>query len=89
MENGNALWSEEKYYPLTSKSAISEWNMSLRDAGNQSIKKGLEINERINSSLLSAMNYSGRTMKVRNFNITYDLVDSMPNAYGVIRLSFD
>lgn len=89
MENGNALWSEEKYYPLTSKSAISEWNLSLKDAGNQSIKKDLEINERINRSLLSAMNYSGRAMKVRNFNITYDLVDAMPNAYGVIRLSFE
>ncbi len=89
MENGNALWSEEKFYPLTSRSAISEWNWSLRNAGNQTIKKGLEINERINLSLLSAMNYSGRAMKVQNFNITYDLVDSMPNAYLVIRLSFE
>ncbi len=87
MDNGNAIWSEEKYYPLTSKSAISEWNMSLKDADNQSI--GSQINERINLSLLSAMNYSGRDMKVSNFNITYDLVDSTPNAYGVIHLSFE
>ena len=87
MDNGNAIWSEEKYYPLTSKSAISEWNMSLKDADNQSI--GSKINERVNLSLLSAMNYSGRTMEVRDFNITYNLVESTPNAYGVIRLSFE
>lgn len=87
MDNGNAIWSEEKYYPLTSKSAISEWNMSLKDAGNQSIST--KINERINLSLLSAINYSGRAMNVRNFNITYELVESTPNAYGVIHLSFE
>lgn len=89
MENGNAMWSEEKLYPLTSRSAISEWNWSLKDTGNFSKKKGMDINERINRSLLSAINYSGRPMNVRNFNITYGLVDEMPNAYGVIRLSFE
>jgi len=89
MENGTAMLLEEKFYPLTSKSAISEWNWGLKDTGNFSKKKATDINERINRSLLSAMNYSGRPMKVRNFNITYDLVEAMPNAYGVIRISYE
>ncbi|MBU4075820.1 MAG: hypothetical protein KKD46_08260 [Euryarchaeota archaeon] len=89
MENGNAMFLEEKFYPLTSRSAISEWNWGLKDTGNFSKKKATDINERINRSLLSAMNNSGRPMKVRNFNITYDLVEAIPNAYGVIRISYE
>lgn len=98
LENGNALWSEEIIYPLASQSAISEWNLSLKDADNFSAisnistigaKRSAEINERINRSLLSAMNYSGRLMSVRNLNITYDLVDEKPNVYGVVRLNFE
>ncbi|MDP3105591.1 MAG: hypothetical protein Q8M95_13405, partial [Candidatus Methanoperedens sp.] len=89
MENGNAMLLEEKFYPLTSRSAISEWNWGLKDTGNFSKKKATDINERINRSLLSAMNNSGRPMKVRNFNITYDLVEAIPNAYGVIRISYE
>ncbi len=88
-ENGNALWQEEKFYPLDSKSAVSEWNMSMKDLGNISRKKGADINERINRSLLSAQNYSGRPMKIDNLNITYDLVDTASNSYGIIRLSFE
>ncbi|MDP2840996.1 MAG: hypothetical protein Q8O17_01810, partial [Candidatus Methanoperedens sp.] len=30
LENGNVLWSEEQYYPLTSQSAISEWKLRLK-----------------------------------------------------------
>ncbi|MDD5616000.1 MAG: hypothetical protein PHH85_07330 [Candidatus Methanoperedens sp.] len=86
-ENGSALWSEEKYYPLPSLSAISEWNLSLKDQENNS--RGIEIYERINMSLLSAINYSGRPMSIRNFSISYDLEDTSPDAYGVIRLSFE
>ncbi len=88
-ENGNALWQEEKFYPLESKSAVSEWNLSMKDLGNISKKKGTDINEGINRSLLSAQNYSGRPMRIDNLNITYDLVDTPSNSYGVIRLSFE
>ena len=86
-ENGSALWSEEKYYPLASQSAISEWNLSLKDPENNS--RGIEINESINMTLLSAINFSGRSMSIRNFNISYELVDTSPEVYGVIRLSFE
>lgn len=123
LENGNVLWSEEQYYPLTSQSAISEWKLRLKgisdvsnvsnvsgvsnasnvisnvsnvsnvsnaiSAINISTKKSTEINERINRSLLSAMNYSNRSMSIQNFNITYDLVDEKSNAYGVIRWNFE
>ncbi len=88
-ENGNALWKEEKFYPLTTKSAISEWNLSLKNESNLSKKKGADINERINRSLFSAENYSGRPMEITDLNITYDMVEAEPNAYGVIRLSFE
>jgi len=86
-ENGSALWSEEKYYPLPSQSAISEWNFSMKDPENNSRGKG--VNESINRSVLSAINYSGRPMSILNFNMTYELADTPPKAYGVIRLSFE
>jgi len=87
-ENGSALWSEERYYPLPSQSAISEWNLSMNDPGN--ISRGIEINDRINRSLLSAINFSGRQMSIRNYNISYELLDSSPDeTKGVIHLSFE
>lgn len=86
-ENGSALWSEEKFYPLPSQSAISEWNFSLKDPENNS--RGIGINESINKSLLSAINYSGRPMRIQNFNISYELADTSPEASGIIRLSFE
>ena len=87
LENGSALWSEEKFYPLTSQSAISEWNFSMKDPENNS--RGIGINESINKSLLSAINYSGRPMSILNFNISYELADTPPEASGVIRLRFE
>ena len=87
LENRSALWSEEKFYPLPSQSAISEWNLSLKDPENNS--RGIAINESINISLLSAINYSGRPMSIQNFNISYELIDTSPEAYGLIRLSFE
>ena len=87
LENGSALWSEEKFYPLPSQSAISEWNFSMKDPENNS--RGIGINESINISLLSAINFSGRPMSILNFNISYELADTSPEAYGVIRLSFE
>jgi len=86
-ENGTALWSEERYYPLPSLSAISEWNLSLKSPENNS--RATEINESINRSLLSAINYSGRPMSIRNFNISYELVEISSDTHGVIRLSFE
>ena len=86
-ENGSALWSEEIYYPLPSLSAISEWNLSMKYSENNS--RGTQIIESVNLSLLSAINYSGRPMSIRNFNISYELVEISPDAHGVIRFSFE
>lgn len=87
-ENGDALWTSEMRTPLTTQSGINEWNMTMNDA-NRSKKYLIEFNESINKKLHDAENFSHRPMKAQSFDISYETIKIQPNAYGMIRLSFE
>ncbi|MCZ7361779.1 MAG: hypothetical protein O8C58_00305 [Candidatus Methanoperedens sp.] len=87
-ESGNALWSAEMLKPLTTQSEISEWESALKENTSDSSIMVAEL-DKINMSLSSAQNYSNRSMSAENFNITYDLSKTLPNAYIKIRFSFE
>ena len=87
-ESGNALWSAEMLKPLTTLSEISEWESALKENASYKSIMAAEL-DKINMSLSSAQNYSNRSMSAENFNITYDLSKTLPNAYIKIRFSFE
>ncbi len=90
-ENGSALWAVENHVPLTSPSGISEWE-SKYILNEQSISRSIQASSLwndINRSVLSAENYSGRPMRIRDFNVSYDIVKTTPRIFGIIRYSFE
>ncbi len=89
-ENGNALWIVEKHQPFTTQSELNEWEILLKDQGKYRYKRDIaEFSDLINKSLYLAENYSNRSMRIGNFNISYDLAKTLPSAYGITRFSFE
>ncbi len=87
-EIGNAFWTTERQTLLTTQSGISEWNLSLKDTNKT--KKDLEdFSALINSKIRSAENYSHRSMKARDVNISYETINIQSDTYGIIRLNFE
>lgn len=90
-ENGNALWSIEKRLPLTSQAAIDDWKEFIQK-GQDTEQYRLDISdfrERIEWFLRSAEEHSNRSMKVVNFNISYDTTKTLSGDFGIIRYSFE
>jgi len=89
-ESGNAFWIVEKHKPFATQSEINEWEFFMKDPANFSQKKDItEFRNSLNKTLQSAANYSNRSMSIENFNVSYDVFKSMPNAYRIIRYSFE
>lgn len=90
LENGDALWVVEKHLPFTTQSEINEWEGFIKSGNIYLYRRDIkEFNDRINVSLHSAENYTNRSMKTENFNISYDTATTMSNAFGIIRYSFE
>jgi uncharacterized membrane protein len=90
-ENGNALWSIEKRLPLTSQAAVDDWKEFIQK-GQDTEQYRLDISyfrERIEWFLRSAEEHSNRSMKVVNFNISYDTTKTLSGDFGIIRYSFE
>lgn len=89
-KNGDANWTVEKHIPFITNAEINEWDGFLRNGTHLvRYKKDIEdFNRMLNQSLRAARNYSNRSMKIENFNISYDTVRTLPNAFGIIRVKF-
>ncbi|MBU3968512.1 MAG: hypothetical protein KKG76_14265 [Euryarchaeota archaeon] len=87
-ENGNAFWTTEMRTLLSTKSGISEWNLSIKDT-NKTKKELEDFSNGINRKIRSAENYSHRSMMARDFNISYETINIQSDTYGIIRLSFE
>jgi hypothetical protein len=89
-ENGTAYWTVEKYIPFETSSEINEWNNIMKgNDSNRSRIDILEFSDRINISMNSSVNYSNRSMRAENFNISYEVSKSLESDFGIIRYTFD
>jgi len=90
-ENGNALWNIENRLPLASQAAIDDWNDFIQKGQNpeQYRKDVSNFSEKIEWFLLSAENYSNRSMRAVKFNISYDTTKTLSGDFGIIRYSFE
>jgi hypothetical protein len=90
-ENGNALWSIEKRLPLTSQAAIDDWKEFIQKGQDteQYRNDTSDFRDRIEWFLLLAEEHSNRSMKVVNFNISYDTTKTLSGDFGIIRYSFE
>ncbi len=86
-ESGNALWTVEMHRPFTTQSEISEWESAIKNPDNFSYTKDTGFRDRLNNSLRSAENFSNRSMSINNFNVSYDIVKTMPGDL-IIRYTF-
>ncbi|HEY9204809.1 MAG TPA: hypothetical protein VIO58_02720 [Candidatus Methanoperedens sp.] len=89
--SGNALWTIEKRLPFE-KSQLNEWEAALKKGENISKPKEVaEINETVNLFVRSSQNFTNRSMYVEEFNasnITYDIIKTLSDGFGVIRYRF-
>ncbi len=89
--SGNALWTIEKRMPFE-KSQLNEWEVALKTGKNITKPKEVaEINETVNLFIRSSQNFTNRSMYVEEFNasnITYDIIKTLSDGFGVIRYRF-
>jgi len=88
-ENGNALWTMEKRLPLPNQTDIEDWEEFIK-ADQTEYQQDIEnFRKSIEGFLVSAMEFSGRPMKLENVKISYDTAKSPSGAYGIIRYNFE
>lgn len=89
-ENGTAFWTIEERIPLMTQPELNEWNQFIRDGQGYRYQKVIkELEDRMNQSLISAENYSKRTMKIRDVNISYGMLKTTTGTFGIINFRFE
>jgi hypothetical protein len=90
-ENGSALWNIENRLPLTNQAAIDNWTEFLQNGQDQVQYRNdtMEFSSRIEWFMLSAENFTNRSMWAANFNISYGTTKTLSGDFGVVRYSFD
>ena len=89
-ENGSAFWTIEERIPLMTQPELNEWNQFIRDGQGYRYQKVIkELEDRMNQSLISAENYSKRTMEIRDVNISCDMLKTTTGTFGIINFRFE
>ena len=88
-ENGNALWTMEKRLPLPNQTDIEDWEEFIKADQTENQQDIEDFRKSIEGFLVSAMEFSGRPMKLENVKISYDTAKSPSGAYGIIRYNFE
>jgi len=86
-DNGDALWTVEKRLSLTA-SEMNEWEGIIKKGQNIS-RYQKEIKTELDGLLGSAQNSTNRSMKIEDFNISYNTVKTLSGGYGVVLYSFE
>jgi hypothetical protein len=87
-ESGNANWTMEKQIPLTQPD-IKAWEAAIKSGQNLSKYRDIpEFNDTINKFISSAQNFSNRSMKIEQVNISYNTTETMSGGFGIVRYSF-
>ena len=89
-ENGNALWTMEEYLPLINQAEINDWEeyIQSRESTEQYQYDIEEFRERIEWFIILAELSSDRSMNAENFNLSYDTLNTLSGAFGIVRFSF-
>ncbi|MDD1745524.1 MAG: winged helix-turn-helix transcriptional regulator [Candidatus Methanoperedens sp.] len=88
-ENGNALWTMEKRLPLPNQTDIQDWEEFIKADQTENQQDIENFRKSIEVFVVSAMEFSGRPMKLENVKISYDTAKSPSGAYGIIRYNFE
>lgn len=90
-ENGDTLWNIEKSTQLPTQEAIDNWIEFIQKGQDpeQNKKDISDFQNRIEGFLRSAQKYSNRSMKVVNFNISYETTRTLSGDFSIIRYSFE
>jgi len=87
-ESGNAFWTMEKRLPLT-KPELTEWEAAIKTGQNISRYKDVpEFNDTIDLFQRSSQNFSNRSMKIADVNISFDTLSTLSGDFGIIRYTF-
>jgi hypothetical protein len=89
-ENGSAFWNIEKHIPITTQIELNEWKLAI-EKGQDLFRYKNEIGEgkeRIYLSFASAQNTTNRTMSIENYNISYNITETMSETLGIIHFNF-
>ncbi len=90
-ENGDTYWNIEKSTQLTTQAALENWIEFIQKGqdSEQNKKDISDFKNRIERFLGSAEKYSNRSMKVTNFNISYETSRTLSGDFSIIRYSFE
>lgn len=90
-DNGSAHWTMEKRIPLINQTEIDDWQEFIKK-GDDPVRLQTEIldfSRRIEWFIDSAEKFSNRPMNAEKFNISYDMVKTPSNAFGIIQYGFE
>lgn len=90
-ENGNAIWTMEEYLPLANQDEIYEWEEYI-ESGESTEQYQYDIEEfrgRIEWFIILAQLSSDRSMNAENYNLSYDTLNTLSGAFGIVRFSFE
>ncbi len=90
-DSGYAQWTMEKRISLINQTEIDDWQEFI-EKGDDPAKRQTEIldfSRRIEWFISSAEKFSNRSMNAEKFNISYDMIRTPSNAFGIIRYSFE
>jgi len=90
-ENGNAVWTMEEYLPLANQDEINEWEEYIQ-SGESTEQYQYDIEEfrgRIEWFIILAELSSNRSMNAENYNLSYDTLNTLSGAFGIVRFSFE
>jgi len=90
LEDGDAVWIMEEYLPLANQNEIDEWNgfIQSRDITEQYQYDIEEFKGRIEGFIYLAEVSSNRSMEAENYTLSYDTVNTISGAFGIVRFSF-
>jgi uncharacterized membrane protein len=89
-ENGTALWTIQERVSLETQPKLNEWNQFISTGQGYRYQQIVEeLNDRTNQSLISAENYTKRTMEIRDVNISYDMLNTTTGTFGIINFHFE
>ncbi len=87
-ESGNANWTMEKLIPLTPPD-LTAWKAAIKSGQNLSKYKDItQFNDTINTFISSAQNFTNRSMKIENVNISYNTSETVSGDFGIVLYSF-
>lgn len=91
LENGNAVWTMEEYLPLANQYEIDKWKgfIQSKEITEQYQFDIDEFSKRIEGFIYLAEVSTNRSMDAENYSISYETVNTISDAFGIVRFSFE